>query len=341
MVKPRDAHRYGYRLWADRASGLLLRADVLGERGEVLEIVGLLRSLDRRASRSPRASLQPMKKLDGYRIVRPALTPHPARGRRLGDARRLRRAFARSAASAGRWNRRRRGRAPSAAPVLQTIYSDGLTYVSVFIEPLPTPSATPSRCSSALGATVDLTPAAGRLVGHRGRRRAAGDAQDICCCARAQEAVEHGCRVAKPHTSVCFSPSFLDFDRCSACIRSSTSLGLRRRVATASAPLALSLSLVATAAPQAAQRAGACPTSPTWSRRSGPAVVNIRTTERARAGARRRPEMDEDMQEFFRRFWHSDARAGRVRARQQPAARRRSRSRAASARASSSAPTAT
>ena len=38
--------------------------------------------------------------------------------------------------------------------------------------------------------------------------------------------------------------------------------------------------------------------------RVGPAVVNIRTTERARAGARAgaTPEMDEDMLEFFRRF---------------------------------------
>ena len=36
----------------------------------------------------------------------------------------------------------------------------------------------------------------------------------------------------------------------------------------------------------------------------GPAVVNIRTTERMRAGARggAAPEMDEDMLEFFKRF---------------------------------------
>ena len=31
-VKPRDKSRYGYRLWADRPSGLLLRVDVIGER---------------------------------------------------------------------------------------------------------------------------------------------------------------------------------------------------------------------------------------------------------------------------------------------------------------------
>ena len=39
--------------------------------------------------------------------------------------------------------------------------------------------------------------------------------------------------------------------------------------------------------------------------RVGPSVVNIRTTERARAGrgSQGSPEMDEDMQEFFRRFF--------------------------------------
>ena len=36
-IRARDGHRYGYRLWADRASGLLLRAEVVGERGDVLE----------------------------------------------------------------------------------------------------------------------------------------------------------------------------------------------------------------------------------------------------------------------------------------------------------------
>jgi serine protease Do len=35
----------------------------------------------------------------------------------------------------------------------------------------------------------------------------------------------------------------------------------------------------------------------------GPAVVNIRTTERVRGGQRGGPEADEDMQEFFRRFF--------------------------------------
>jgi sigma-E factor negative regulatory protein RseB len=54
-VKARDKYRYGYRLWADRASGLLLRADVIGERGEILETAAFSRSRSA-CARSPTAS---------------------------------------------------------------------------------------------------------------------------------------------------------------------------------------------------------------------------------------------------------------------------------------------
>src|SRR5678816_2818309 len=66
--------------------------------------------------------------------------------------------------------------------------------------------------------------------------------------------------------------------------------------------VALSLSLVAMDAPQAANAQG-LPDFTDLVDKVGPAVVNIRTTERPRAG--RGPggaEMDEDMLEFFRRF---------------------------------------
>ena len=68
------------------------------------------------------------------------------------------------------------------------------------------------------------------------------------------------------------------------------------------AALVLSLSLVAVAAPQPA-RAQGLPDFTELVEKVGPAVVNIRTTERGRAA--RGPgggEMDEDMLEFFRRF---------------------------------------
>lgn len=36
-IKPKDNYRYGYELWADRATGLLLRADLIGSDGKAIE----------------------------------------------------------------------------------------------------------------------------------------------------------------------------------------------------------------------------------------------------------------------------------------------------------------
>ncbi len=137
-VRPKDGLRYGYRLWADQASGLLLRADTIGERNEVLESSAFSEvAVDVKAQ--PDSVLGPMKKLDGYRVSRPAMTPtrldaegwllhQPAPGFKEVSC-----------------VKRPMDAAPNitTAPVpggndpqvLQAIYSDGLTYVSVFIEP--------------------------------------------------------------------------------------------------------------------------------------------------------------------------------------------------------------
>ncbi|MEX0900199.1 MAG: MucB/RseB C-terminal domain-containing protein [Gammaproteobacteria bacterium] len=42
-VRPRDAFRYGFRLWVDAETGLLLRSDAVDERGEVVEQVTFTR----------------------------------------------------------------------------------------------------------------------------------------------------------------------------------------------------------------------------------------------------------------------------------------------------------
>jgi sigma-E factor negative regulatory protein RseB len=134
VVTPRDAYRYGYRLWADRATGLLLRADVIGTHHEVLETSAFS---DVAIDVKPHLDsvLQPMKRLEGYRVLRPALTPtrlaaegwvlrQPAPGFRE--------------VSCVKRSMENLGAGPTDAngpQVLQTIYSDGLTYVSVFIEP--------------------------------------------------------------------------------------------------------------------------------------------------------------------------------------------------------------
>lgn len=133
IVKARDASRYGYRLWADRASGLLLRADVLGEDGSVLEtsafsdvVIGV---------RSQAESIvHAMKKLDGYRVVKPLLVPT-----RLEDEgwamRKVTPGFRQVSCVRRQMDTASDAATETSVPVVQSIYSDGLTYVSVFIEP--------------------------------------------------------------------------------------------------------------------------------------------------------------------------------------------------------------
>lgn len=133
-VRPRDAWRYGYRLWADRSSSLLLRIDVIGERGEVLE-TSAFSDVAIGLKAEPQTVVQPMKKLDGYRVVRPTTTPTrlEAEGWSLkaqAPGFRLVSSVARRIDAPGE-----APADPGATPVLQSIWSDGLTFVSVFIEP--------------------------------------------------------------------------------------------------------------------------------------------------------------------------------------------------------------
>ena len=139
VVKPRDGFRYGYRLWADQASGLLLRADVIGERQEVLES-SAFSDVTIGVKPQPESVLQPMKKLDGYRVVRPVLTQTKleAEGWAMRQAAPGFRQVScvkrpMEATAEGKVDTHNR---PEGLPqVLQTIFSDGLTYVSLFIEP--------------------------------------------------------------------------------------------------------------------------------------------------------------------------------------------------------------
>lgn len=133
-IRSKDEFRFGFRLWTEQATGLLLRADVLGERDQVIETsafsdltIGVRPQLE--------AVLGPMKRLDGYRVVRPVLTPTSLESegwvlkvgapgfRQVSCVKRPMDADPRSDSQA------------AAEQVLQAIFSDGLTHVSVFIEP--------------------------------------------------------------------------------------------------------------------------------------------------------------------------------------------------------------
>jgi sigma-E factor negative regulatory protein RseB len=156
-VRPRDSHRYGYRLWADMASGLLLRSDVLGDKMEVLETAAFS---DVAIGIAPRfdSVLLPMRKLEGYRVVRPVLRPTtldaegwavrraPPGFRQVSCVRRpIDRVDSSEPSKDG----------PADRDVLQAIYSDGLTHVSLFIEPYDAARHTRALTTS-IGATQTL-----------------------------------------------------------------------------------------------------------------------------------------------------------------------------------------
>jgi serine protease Do len=77
---------------------------------------------------------------------------------------------------------------------------------------------------------------------------------------------------------------------------------LRRSLLAAALALGAAVAAVTVPTPVHAQAQVSLPDFADLAERVGPAVVNIRTTERARAGRGGMPEMDEDMLEFFRRF---------------------------------------
>ena len=131
LLKPRDPLRYAQRLWADHRTGLLLRNDVLGPDGEVLESSAFT-DLQIDGKPSPEAVLGPMKRLAGLRVLRPRVEPtqveaegwqlvRPVPGFGLVSCTKRRLTEAAEPAESG-------------APVLQSVFSDGLTHVSVFIE---------------------------------------------------------------------------------------------------------------------------------------------------------------------------------------------------------------
>lgn len=134
LLKPRDELRYAMRLWAERGSGLLLRADVLGPRGEVLES-SAFSEVDIGIRSQPDTVLQPLKRLDGYRVVRASAIPAQleSEGWILGvpvpgfrQVRCVKRPLELGVGEPGQ------GRLQE---VLQSVFSDGLTHVSLFIEP--------------------------------------------------------------------------------------------------------------------------------------------------------------------------------------------------------------
>ena len=121
-LEPRDNLRYGVRLWLDRTTGLLLRAQTLNERKEVIEQIAF--SDVRIGDRIEANALKPAWATDGWAVVR-------------SDYRQVDLASKGWVVPAPDGFRRTKEvvRRMHAADALQVAFTDGLATISVFIEP--------------------------------------------------------------------------------------------------------------------------------------------------------------------------------------------------------------
>lgn len=127
MLKPHDDMRFAQRLWADEDSGLLLRSDVIGARGRVLESSAFT-DVEIGGAADARALLEGISP-DGYKVVpsRREAVDWATQGWRL-------RADVAGFELAG-CVRRPAPAQDGDAHALQAVFSDGLSFVSIFIEP--------------------------------------------------------------------------------------------------------------------------------------------------------------------------------------------------------------
>ncbi|MGI4812109.1 MAG: MucB/RseB C-terminal domain-containing protein [Janthinobacterium lividum] len=133
QLTPNDAYRFAYKLWADKRTGLLLRAQTIDAQGAVLEQIAFSQiSVGDSAEAQKNPVQAELNATAGWKTIRSPIEPAnleqqgwtlqpPVAGfQKIGELRRLMAA-------------RERGDPPVA--VDQAVFSDGLTAISVFVEP--------------------------------------------------------------------------------------------------------------------------------------------------------------------------------------------------------------
>jgi len=123
VIKPKDGWRYGHRLWVDAASGLLLKAALVDERGEVLESFSFTEL--RIGGPVDRASLKPHGVESDWKV-------HDVRTADAGAVRWQFNGQPPGFLKVADMVRQGRG---DGREVGHVMFSDGLATVSVFIEP--------------------------------------------------------------------------------------------------------------------------------------------------------------------------------------------------------------
>ncbi|MBC7514646.1 MAG: MucB/RseB C-terminal domain-containing protein [Herminiimonas sp.] len=151
ILQPKDKLRYGYKLWAEKTTGLLLRAQTLNERSEVVEQIAFTQLA---IGNIERARVKPSySNTAGWRIENAVMSQAtltgwsvkeiPAGFRKIREMKRMisdtpaelpvaavsASGLAATAVSASATR-------PTQRELLQIVYSDGLAAISIFIEPV-------------------------------------------------------------------------------------------------------------------------------------------------------------------------------------------------------------
>ncbi|MEM7080406.1 MAG: MucB/RseB C-terminal domain-containing protein, partial [Pseudomonadota bacterium] len=153
-VAPKDTHRYGYRLWVDEETSLLLRSELVDHDGRRLEIFQFA-SL-RIGPGVDAVSLEPgnveesmvshLQLAQQNKLIMPMPTDDMMRW----EAHWVPAGFSMSGEATGQAKQ-------AARPMNTLMYSDGLANFSIFIEPMPSEGA--ADMTSQNGATLALTHA--------------------------------------------------------------------------------------------------------------------------------------------------------------------------------------
>ncbi|HYD78437.1 MAG TPA: MucB/RseB C-terminal domain-containing protein [Paucimonas sp.] len=135
VLEPKDRLRYGYKLWAEKNSGLLLRAQTLDDGNDVVEQIAFTQiaigNIDRGRAKPTFVNT------NGWRVENPTTTLSAPSGwnvktlppgfKKIGEVKRVVSDTSTTGASANAQAGRREA--------TQLVFSDGLAAISVFIEP--------------------------------------------------------------------------------------------------------------------------------------------------------------------------------------------------------------
>lgn len=134
VLEPKDGFRYGYKLWAEKSTGLLLRAQTLNEKSEVVEQISFTHITIGNIDRS---RVKPsFKNTSGWRIENTLMSQAslsnwtvksvPPGFKKIREVKRM--VSDGAVANAA-------GAASTQREVSQMVFSDGLAAISVFVEP--------------------------------------------------------------------------------------------------------------------------------------------------------------------------------------------------------------